>query len=108
MNINVIRFMLKGGASDEQIVRELSLGNDELLECYSKHPELLESRRALDQSFSSIEKILAKCAEGYVIEDSEVIASKDGRPLRVRKTKRNVPASLEACKMLMRYRSGDW
>lgn len=51
-----------------------------------------------------LEESLIRRAMGYDVEETEVVATKDGRPIKVRKTKRHIPGSIEACKLLIRYR----
>ncbi len=39
---------------------------------------------------------LYKRAMGYEVEETKVIVSKDGRPVRIEKTKRHIPADIKA------------
>ena len=43
-----------------------------------------------------IKEALHKRAMGYEVEETKVIVSKDGRPVRIEKTKRHIPADLRA------------
>jgi len=100
--------MIKGGAPDIDILQGLKLSEEQLSTLYAEHPEMLEPREAASAEARAFIEGLEKRANGYEVEESEIIATKDGKPVRIRKTRRHVPPSIEAAKLLMRYRSGDW
>ena len=103
-----IEWMIKGGAPDEDILQCLKLSQEQLSTLYGEHPEMLRPREDAAIEIRAFIEGLEKRAKGYEVEESEVIAVKNGQPVRIRKTKRHVPPSIEAAKLLMRYRSGDW
>ena len=97
-------WMIQAGATDADIIRDMGISINQLQIIYDECPELLQIRETNSHTCQQVEGSLLKRAMGYDVEETEVIASKDGRPLKVKKTKRHVPASIEACKLLMHYR----
>ena len=43
-----------------------------------------------------LKQALYKRAMGYEVEETKVIVSKDGRPIRIEKTKRHIPPDIKA------------
>lgn len=97
--------MLQAGATDIDIVREVGISDQELQRIFNEHPELQLIRKTKYDADQQVEEGLLKRAMGYDVEETEVVASKDGKPIKVKRTKRHVPASIEACKLLMRFRN---
>lgn len=97
--------MLQAGAADADIIREVGISDQELQSLYNAYPELQQVRKAKHIADQQMEECLLKRAMGYDVEETEVVASKDGKPIKVKRTKRHVPASIQACKLLMRFRN---
>ena len=98
-------WMLQAGAADSDIIREVGISGQDLQRIYNEHPEFQQIRKAKHDADQQVEEGLLKRAMGYDVEETEVVASKDGKPIKVKRTKRHVPASIEACKLLMRFRN---
>lgn len=43
-----------------------------------------------------LKQALYKRAMGYEVEETKVIVSKDGRPIRIEKTKKHIPSDIKA------------
>ena len=97
--------MLQAGASDPDIIRDVGISGQDLQRICNEHPELQQIRKAKHDADQQVEEGLLKRAMGYDVEETEIVASKDGKPIKVKRTKRHVPASIEACKLLMRFRN---
>lgn len=58
------------------------------------------------QHLLSAKDILFKRATGYEAEETEVVMSKDGRPTRIRRTKKHIPADVNALREYQRLYGG--
>ena len=69
------------------------------------HPLLLVlGDHALNDLFGDEEDSVVNVLKeaGYEVEETEIIASKDGRPPKIKKRKRHIPPSLEAAREYQR------
>ncbi len=82
----------------------------QLYRWYKLYPELCQAKTA-GKNFADfeVEESLFKRALGYDIEETEVVATKDGKPLRVKKVKKHIPGDVRACRLwLINRQSKRW
>ena len=92
--------MCRSGATDEEIAKEFGISVRQLYRWYRTYPELCHAKTG-GKNFADfeVEDSLYKRALGYEIEETEVVASRDGKPLKVKKSKRHIPADVRACRL---------
>lgn len=54
------------------------------------------------QKLRDVEDALYKRISGYEYEETEVIATKDGKPLKIRKTKKHIPPDVNAIALFLK------
>lgn len=106
----MIKWMCRAGATDEEIASEFGMSVRQLYRWYKLYPELCQAKTA-GKNFADfeVEESLFKRALGYDIEETEVVATKDGKPLRVKKVKKHIPGDVRACRLwLINRQSKRW
>lgn len=104
----IVKWMCRNGASDEQIAGEFGISVCQLYRWYRRFPELCQAKESNKLTTDvEVEDSLLKRATGYDVEETEVVASKDGRPLRIKKTKKHIPPDVRACRLWLRNRQPD-
>ena len=106
----MIKWMCRAGATDEEIASEFGMSVRQLYRWYKLYPELCQAKTA-GKNFADfeVEESLFKRALGYDIEETEVVATKDGKPMRVKKTKKHIPGDVRACRLwLINRQSKRW
>jgi transposase-like protein len=93
----LIKWLCRAGATDEEIAKELEISARQLYRWYKKYPELCQSKKEKIIADMEVEDSLLKRALGYDVEETQVIATKDGKSAKVRKNKRHIPADITAC-----------
>lgn len=82
----------------------------QLYRWYKLYPDLCQAKTA-GKKFADfeVEESLFKRALGYDIEETEVVATKDGKPIRVKKVKKHIPGDVRACRLwLINRQSKRW
>ena len=94
----MIIWMCRTGATDEEIAREFGISVRQLYRWYRSYYELCQAKKeGKEYADCQVEDGLFRRALGYEIDEAEVVASKDGKPSRVKKTKRHIPPDVTAC-----------
>jgi len=105
----IIKWMSRNGATDEDIANEIGISVRQLYRWYKDYPELCHAKEDKLLADMRVEDSLYKLALGYEVEETEIIANKDGRPAQIKKTKKHIPASLKACRMwLINRQPSKW
>lgn len=94
----LIHWMCRSGLTDEEIAGEIGISTRQLYRWYKDYPELCQSKKQ-GKSFADyqVEDSLFKRATGYEVEEAEVVVTKDGRPARIKKTKKHIAPDVTAC-----------
>lgn len=82
--------------TDEEMASEIGISVRQLYRWYRTYPELCQAKKEKQIADFEVEDSLFKRAIGYEVEEAEVVASKDGRPTRVKKIKRHIPPDVTA------------
>jgi transposase-like protein len=105
----IVKWMCRGGSTDEEIAEELGISVRQLYRWYKDYPELCQAKYDKIIADMMVEDSLYKRALGYEAEETEVIVTKDGRPLRIKKMKKHVPGNIGACmRWLCNRQPGRW
>ncbi len=108
VHLKLIRFLCRAGATDEIVAENLGISVRQLYRWYREHPELCQAKtegKLLPDI--DVEDSLLRRAKGYDVEETEVVASKDGRPVRVKKVKKHIPPDVKACRIWLSNRQPD-
>jgi len=99
--------MCRAGLTDDEIAEEIGISTRQLYRWYKDYPELCQSK-SKGKMFADmkVENALYQRALGYDVDEAEVIATKDGRPVKVRKTKRHIAPNVTACIFWLKNRQG--
>lgn len=89
--------LAKEGYTDEDIALKLNIGIRTLYDWKKKYPQFMQALKENKDYFDDkVEQALLKRALGYEYEETEMIASKDGKTSRVKKTKKVIPPDTTA------------
>ncbi|KGK88030.1 transposase [Clostridium sp. HMP27] len=89
--------LAKEGCTDEDIAGRLGIGIRTLYDWKKKYPQFMQALKENKDYFDSrVEDALLKRALGYEYEETEIVATKDGKTSKVKKTKRTVPPDVTA------------
>jgi hypothetical protein len=87
----------RDGLTEDEIAAKLGICRDTLFEWKKKYPELSDAlKESKDAADGQVEMSLFKRAVGYEYEETKVIATKDGKAVKVEKTKKHVAPDVTA------------
>ena len=91
------KYWARDGCTDEEIAKKLNIGLRTLYTWLNKYPHfkqaLKENKEIVDYQ---VENALLKRALGFEYEETEMVASKDGKTTRVKKIKKIMPPDTTA------------
>jgi hypothetical protein len=106
--LDKVTYMARDGYTDEQIYNSLGIASSTFYNWKNKYPEFAEALRKNKQYFDyKVEDALIKSALGYEYEETEVIASSDGKNPRVKKTKKQAHPNVTALIFWLKNRSPE-
>lgn len=91
--------MALNGATDEIIAKEFGISVRQLYRWYKRYPELCQAKEDKRIADMEVMESVLKLARGYEVDETEVIATQDGRPIQVKKKRKHIPPSLRACRL---------
>lgn len=102
--------LAKEGYTDEDIAFKLNIGIRTLYDWKKKYPQFMQALKENKDYFDDkVEQALLKRALGYEYEETEIIASKDGKNSKVKKTKKVIPPDTTAIIFWLKNRQpGKW
>ena len=104
----LIQWLCRAGMTDEEIAQEIGISTRQLYRWYRDYAELCQSKKeAKSIADFEVEDSLYKRALGYEVEEAEVIASKDGKPTKVKRVKKHIPGDVTACIFWLKNRQPD-
>jgi hypothetical protein len=111
MHPHLIKHLCLRGMTNEEICKAIKISIDTLWRWRKKYPELSEALKTSKEILNSqVEQSLFRRTQGYDYEEVEIIAEqkKDGttKPLRIKKTKKHVPADTGACAFWLKAQAG--
>jgi hypothetical protein len=87
----------KGGCTEVELAKKLNISIQTLNEWKETYPELMRLIEENSEYYDDkVEQALIKRALGYEYEETEIVASKDGKTSRVKKIKKEVPPDTSA------------
>lgn len=96
------------GLTDEEIASRLGIGTRTLYDWKKKYPQFMQAIKENKDYFDSkVEDALLKRALGYECEETEIIASRDGKNSKVKKTKKAIPPDVTAIIFWLKNRQPD-
>jgi hypothetical protein len=87
----------KQGYTEAELAKKLNVSIGTLNEWKNTYPELMKIIEENNEYYEDkVEQALIKRALGYEYEETEIVASKDGKTSRVKKIKKEVPPDTNA------------
>lgn len=87
----------KKGYTERELAKKFDISVKQLAEWKETYPELMKILEENEEYFDDkVEQALLKRALGYEYEETEIVASKDGKTSRVKKIKKEVPPDTTA------------
>lgn len=100
--------LAKEGYTDEDIAENLGIGIRTLYDWKKKYPQFSQALKENKDYFDNkVEEALLKRALGYEYEETEIIATKEGRSSKVKKTKKIIPPDVTAIIFWLKNRQPD-
>jgi transposase-like protein len=108
--VEISKKLAKEGCTDEEIAERLGIGIRTLYDWKKKYPQFMQALKENKDYFDSrVEDALLKRALGYEYEETEIIATKDGKTSKVKKTKKVIPPDTTAIIFWLKNRQpGKW
>lgn len=92
-----VKSLSKHGCTENELAKKLNISIKTLNEWKETYPELMRVIEESNEYYDDkVEQALIKRALGYEYEETEIVASKDGKTSRVKKIKREVPPDTNA------------
>ncbi|MDG5852481.1 hypothetical protein [Clostridium beijerinckii] len=96
----------KQGCTEAELAKKLNISIGTLNEWKNTYPELMKIIEENNEYYEDkVEQALIKRALGYEYEETEIVASKDGKTSRVKKIKKEVPPDTNAIIFLLKNRN---
>ena len=100
--------LAKEGYTDEDIAESLGIGIRTLYDWKKKYPQFSQALKENKDYFDNkVEEALLKRALGYEYEETEIIATKEGKSSKVKKTKKTIPPDVTAIIFWLKNRQPD-
>jgi hypothetical protein len=100
------KVLSKQGYIEAELAKKLDVSIKTLREWKETYPELMKVIEESNEYYEDkVEQALIKRALGYEYEETEIVASKDGKTSKVKKTKKEVPADTNAIIFLLKNRN---
>ena len=98
----------KRGLTDAQIAHNMGIGRQTLYEWIKKYPDIKDTlKRGKEVVDINVENALVKNALGYDVEETKVVVDKDGKPVRIEKTKKHIRPDTTAQMFYLQNRLPD-
>lgn len=105
----LVKYMSRCGLTDKEIAKELGVGIRTFYRWKKTYTELSHALKgSKDFVDALVEESLLKKAIGYEIEETEVIASKDGGKTRIKRTKKWIHDTTAAIFWLKNRKPDRW
>lgn len=83
--------------AESELAKKLNISIQQLAEWKETYPDLMKIIEENNEYYDDkVEQALLKRALGYEYEETEIVASKDGKTSKVKKTKKEVPPDTTA------------
>ena len=100
--------LARNGYTEEQMAKFLGISNATFATWKKRHPEFLEAlKTSKDEVDFQVENSLLKRALGFEYEETEITGGKDGKPVKVKKTKKVVAPDTTACIFWLKNRQKE-
>lgn len=102
--------LAREGYTDEDIAERLGIGIRTLYDWKKKYPQFSQALKENKEYFDNkVEEALLKRALGFEYEETEIIATKEGKTSKVKKTKKVIPPDVTAIIFWLKNRQpGKW
>ncbi|EKQ57220.1 MULTISPECIES: hypothetical protein [unclassified Clostridium] len=101
-----VKSLTKEGLTESELAKKLNISLKTLNEWKEIYPDLM---RVIEESHEyyddKVEQALLKRALGYEYEETEIVASKDGKTSKAKKIKKEVPPDTNAIIFWLRNRN---
>lgn len=101
-----VKELSKQGYTEIELSKKLNISIKTLRDWKETYPELMRIIEESNEYYEDkVEQALIKRALGYEYEETEIVASKDGKTSKVKKTKKEVPPDTNAIIFLLKNRN---